>query len=54
MSSILSEYISEQAVLRDLSWSLLLKIVRIYSFTDALKTRVLLFQKFFKLNKGSK
>ena len=51
MSSRLSEYISEQAVLRGLSWVVcILKIVRIYPFIGALKTRGLLFQKFFKPN----
>ena len=59
MSSRLSEYIPEQAVSKELlnfykikvcTEVCILKLVRMYSFTGALKAPVLLFQVIFKLN----
>ena len=57
MSSRLSEYIPEQAVLKELlnfykikvcTGVCILKMVRMYSFTGALKAPVLLFQSYFQ------
>ena len=59
MSSRLSEYIPEQTVSKELlnfykikvcTEVCILKLVRMYSFTGALKAPVLLFQVIFKLN----
>ena len=49
MSSRFSEYISEQVVLKGLSCRLYFENRRDFSFTGALKTRVVLFQKLLKM-----
>ena len=58
MPSWLSEYIPEEAVLKELLWNFhkvktcggvcILKMVMMYSFTGALKTPGLIFQKYFQ------
>ena len=58
MPSRLSEYIPEQTVLKELFWDFnkikvcgeacILKMIKMYSFIGALKTPVLLFQKYFQ------